>query len=208
MPIDVDGSDRRAGTIDDRHATPAHRKIDGPADRNSSADASFDAGRCGAERRPRCGQAVKMAHDHRGTGCWPGGFEVGSAVSGQEHRREMSAAEIDTYLGRLDEPKRSTLTHLRDVLCQLLPDAEETMSYGMPTFKVQGKTVAGFAAFKNHLSYLPHSGSVFPELADHLAGYRYSSGALQFPIDEALPDELVERLVAVRLRQAGLTSGA
>jgi len=43
-----------------------------------------------------------------------------------------------------------------------LPDVEECISYGMPAFKVDGKTVAGFAAFKNHLSHLPHGGSVLP----------------------------------------------
>jgi uncharacterized protein YdhG (YjbR/CyaY superfamily) len=116
----------------------------------------------------------------------------------------MSADDIDAYVNGLDEPKRSTLAHLRQVLRTLLPDAEEIISYGAPAFRVQGKTVAGFAAFKNHLSYLPHSGSVFPELAEELTGYRYSSGALQFAVDAPLPDELVEHLVSVRLRQAGL----
>jgi uncharacterized protein YdhG (YjbR/CyaY superfamily) len=62
--------------------------------------------------------------------------------------------------------------------------------------------IAGFAAFKNHLSYLPHSGSVFPELADELATYRKSTGALRFPVDRPLPASLVAKLVAVRLRQA------
>jgi uncharacterized protein YdhG (YjbR/CyaY superfamily) len=76
------------------------------------------------------------------------------------------------------------------------------MSFALPAFKVAGKTVAGFAAFKNHLSYLPHSGSVFPELAEELAGYERSSGALRFPIDQALPAHLVEKLIAVRIRQA------
>lgn len=65
-----------------------------------------------------------------------------------------------------------------------------------------GKTVAGFAAFKRHLSYLPHSGSVFPELAGELTGYEYSSGALRFAVDEPLPAELVRKLLDVRLRQA------
>jgi uncharacterized protein YdhG (YjbR/CyaY superfamily) len=69
-------------------------------------------------------------------------------------------------------------------------------------FKVQGKTIAGFAAFKNHLSYLPHSGSVFPQLADELTGYTTSTGALRFDIDRALPALLVEKLVEVRLRRA------
>jgi uncharacterized protein YdhG (YjbR/CyaY superfamily) len=78
------------------------------------------------------------------------------------------------------------------------------MSYGSPAFKVQGKVIAGFAAFKNHLSYLPHSGSVFPEhpeLKEELSRYKTSKGALQFPIDEPLPKALVKRLIAVRKRQ-------
>ena len=114
----------------------------------------------------------------------------------------MSAAEIDEYIGAIEEPKRSTLAALRETIRSVLPDAEEGMSYGFPAFKVRGKTVAGFAAFKNHLSYLPHSGSVFPELRRELAGYSMSSGALRFPIDEPLPRALVEKLIAVRMRQA------
>ena len=77
----------------------------------------------------------------------------------------MSAVEIDDYLQRLDEPKRSTLSQLRRDILAVVPDAEQCISYGVPGFKIDGKTIAGFAAFKNHLSYLPHSGSVFPELA-------------------------------------------
>ncbi len=114
----------------------------------------------------------------------------------------MSAAEIDAYLHRLDEPKRSTLSRLRCDILARLPDAEQCISYAVPGFKVSGKAIAGFAAFKNHLSYLPHSGSVFPELTEELAGYVKSSGALRFPIDQPLPAELVEKLIAVRLRQA------
>jgi uncharacterized protein YdhG (YjbR/CyaY superfamily) len=114
----------------------------------------------------------------------------------------MAASEIDAYLDGLDEPKRSTLVGLRQALRRLLPDAEEGIAYGLPAFKVNGKTVAGFAAFKNHLSYLPHSGSVFPDLAAELSGYSYSSGSLRFPVDEPLPEDLVGRLVTVRMQQA------
>lgn len=116
----------------------------------------------------------------------------------------MSATEIDDYLSRLDEPKRSTLEQLRRDILSLAPDAEQCLSYAVPGFKVAGKTIAGFAAFKNHLSYLPHSGSVFPELAKDLAGYQKSTGALHFAIDKPLPRELVEKLIAVRRRLAGL----
>lgn len=114
----------------------------------------------------------------------------------------MSAVEIDDYLQGLDEPKRSTLGQLRRDILAVVPDADQCISYGMPGFKIDGKTIAGFAAFKRHLSYLPHSGSVFPELADELAGYQKSSGALRFPVDQPLPPELVEKLIAVRLRLA------
>jgi uncharacterized protein YdhG (YjbR/CyaY superfamily) len=114
----------------------------------------------------------------------------------------VSDKEIDDYLAALEEPKRSTLETLRRTIREVLPEAEEGMSYRLPAFRVEGKVIAGFAAFKNHLSYLPHSGSVFSELADALSGYKTSSGALQFPVDEPLPKAIVEQLVAVRKRQA------
>jgi uncharacterized protein YdhG (YjbR/CyaY superfamily) len=114
----------------------------------------------------------------------------------------MSAQEIDQYLDALEEPKRTTLARLRQTILDILPEAEQAISYGLPAFKVRGKTIAGFAAFKNHLSYLPHSGSVFPVLKDELKGYATSSGALRFSTDEPLPASLVEKLIAVRLRQA------
>lgn len=114
----------------------------------------------------------------------------------------MSAQEIDEYLDSLAEPKRTTLAALRQTILGILPEADQGMSYGLPAFKIGGKTVAGFAAFKNHLSYLPHSGSVFPQLSDELSAYTTSSGALRFGIDDPLPAPLVRKLIAVRLRQA------
>ncbi len=120
----------------------------------------------------------------------------------------MSAQEIDEYLDALDEPKRSTLARLRQTILDILPEAEQGISYGMPAFKIQGKTVAGFAAFKNHLSYLPHSGSVFPQLQNELKDYATSTGALRFAIDKPLPAPLVEKMIAVRLEQIGRAAGA
>jgi uncharacterized protein YdhG (YjbR/CyaY superfamily) len=114
----------------------------------------------------------------------------------------VSAREIDAYLAKLDEPKRSTLTRLRQTILGIVPDAEQVISYGHPAFKLRGKTIAGFAAFKNHLSYLPHSGSVFTQLPEDVAGYPTSSGALRFPIDKPLPQALVRKLIAVRMSQA------
>ncbi len=109
---------------------------------------------------------------------------------------------MDDYLASLEEPKRATLEALRRTILEIVPEAEQGISYGVPAFRLEGKVIAGFAAFKNHLSYLPHSGSVFPELKDDVSSYRTSSGALQFPVDKPLPKPLVEKLIAVRRRQA------
>ncbi|MHB8487623.1 MAG: iron chaperone [Candidatus Dormibacteria bacterium] len=114
----------------------------------------------------------------------------------------MPREEIDEYLAALDEPQRTTLGELRDTIAGILPDAEQCISYGMPAFRLRGKVIAGFAAFKHHLSYLPHSGSVLSELRDELSTFSQSKGALRFPVSQPLHRELVERLIAVRLRQA------
>jgi uncharacterized protein YdhG (YjbR/CyaY superfamily) len=109
---------------------------------------------------------------------------------------------IDDYLATLDEPKRTTLTSLRDTIMAIVPDAEQRISYGVPAFKLRGKTIAGFAAFKNHLSYLPHSGSVIPQLAKETAAYTSTKGSLHFPVDEPFPPALVKKLLAVRMAEA------
>jgi len=113
----------------------------------------------------------------------------------------MSKQEIDDYLAKVEAPKRATLQKLRQTIRDILPDAEEVISYGMPGFRQNGRMIAGFAAFKNHLAYLPHSGSVLAELKDELAGYTSTEGSLHFPIDKPLPKTLVKKLIAARLRQ-------
>jgi uncharacterized protein YdhG (YjbR/CyaY superfamily) len=118
----------------------------------------------------------------------------------------LSADEIDDYLRGIEEPKQGTLEALRATILEVIPDAEQGISYGMPAFRLHGKTIAGFAAFKDHLSYLPHSGKVLGELADNLSGYTMTKGSLHFPVDQPLPRAVVERLIAERLREANLRS--
>jgi uncharacterized protein YdhG (YjbR/CyaY superfamily) len=114
----------------------------------------------------------------------------------------VSKQEIDEYLNALAEPQRHTLMQLRDTIMAIVPDAEQCISYGMPAFRLRGKIIAGFAAFKNHLSYLPHSGSVIPRLAGETEGYTGTKGALHFPVDRSLPKSLVEKLLAERMAKA------
>lgn len=120
----------------------------------------------------------------------------------------MSSDEVDAYLAELDEPRRSALQQLRGIIRDLIPEAEEGLSYGVPVFRIGGKNVVGYSAAKKHLSYLPHSGAVLAELAesgdDVLAGFETTKGALKFPVDRVPPTELVDRLIAARRTEAGV----
>ena len=113
----------------------------------------------------------------------------------------MATADVDAYLSELEEPKRRTLQTLRSTIIEIVPEAEQVISYRVPAFRVRGKTVAGFAAFRDHLSYLPFSGSVLSQLADELEGYTITKSALHFAVDKPLPASLVKKLITVRLAE-------
>ena len=113
----------------------------------------------------------------------------------------VTAAEVDAYLDGVPQPQRATLEVVRARLQAHLPDAEEGISYGGPAFAVDGKAVAGYSAAKNHCSYLPMSGSVLAKMADALAGYQWSKGALRFAVEEPLPADLIGALVDARLAE-------
>ena len=130
-------------------------------------------------------------------------FRAGVPASDLLHGVAGSPGEVDEYLRGVEEPGRSTLQTLRRTILEIVPDAEQVISYRVPAFRVRGETVAGFAAFKNHLSYLPFSGSVLSQLADELDGYAMTKSSLHFPVDRPLPKVLVKKLIAVRLAQVG-----
>ena len=116
----------------------------------------------------------------------------------------MTSEDVEHYLSCVDEPQRSTLQAVRRSIRAVVPEAEECLSYRMPAFRLEGKVVAGFAAFKRHCAYLPHSGEVLDELGDDLAGYERTSGSLHFPVDQPLPEDLVRRLVEVKRALVGV----
>jgi uncharacterized protein YdhG (YjbR/CyaY superfamily) len=117
----------------------------------------------------------------------------------------MSKAEIDAYLEPVPQPHRSALEALRTQLTALLPDAQEVITYGVPTFKVGGKGVAGFGMYKNHCTYFPMSGSITAELSEDLTEYATAKGSIRFAPDAPLPDALVAKLVDARLREIART---
>jgi uncharacterized protein YdhG (YjbR/CyaY superfamily) len=76
---------------------------------------------------------------------------------------------IDAYISDIENPReRETLEDLRILLHTLLPSSQECISYGMPAFRLQGKCVAGFAKFNNHLSFFPFSGSILSHFEKEL----------------------------------------
>ena len=94
---------------------------------------------------------------------------------------------VEEYLGALDEPKQSSLRQLRQSILEVIPEAEECMSYGLPAFRVRGQVIAGFGAFKNHLSYFPYSGSVITEVGPDAASTRRRRGRCGFPSTKPSP---------------------
>ena len=111
----------------------------------------------------------------------------------------MSA--IDRHLKKFSGEQLETLQHLRETILSIVPQAKETISYGMPAFEIDGKVVAGFEGFKKHCSYFPHSGSVLEELDSFPEWCEVSKGTLKFPIGKKLPKTLVRKLISVRRRQ-------
>ncbi len=142
--------------------------------------------------------ALREALDERGLS-----FHAGVLSSGHPRGVAGSPGEVDEYLRGVPEPGRSTLLTLRRTILEIVPDAEQVISYRVPAFRARGETVAGFAAFKNHLSYLPFSGSVLSQLADELDGYAMTKSSLHFPVDRPLPKTLVKKLITVRLAHVG-----
>jgi uncharacterized protein YdhG (YjbR/CyaY superfamily) len=124
----------------------------------------------------------------------------------QDSLEEGSVAteEIDGYFAGLEEPKRATMEEMRRRILEVIPDAEQGLSYAVPAFKVQGRVVAGLAAFKSHLSYLPHSGSVLSAVSEKTQQYSQTKSALHFPVDQPLPADLVSELIEIKMRQIGL----
>jgi uncharacterized protein YdhG (YjbR/CyaY superfamily) len=127
---------------------------------------------------------------------------VGSAREWATPPMTVPGSPIDSHLARFESPQRDTLSTLRDTLRELLPDAEECISYNMPCFRIDGVAVAGFDGLKRHCSYVPHSGRIVDQVTGIPAWCSVaSSGTLQFPVDRPLPEVLVRRLVQARLRE-------
>jgi uncharacterized protein YdhG (YjbR/CyaY superfamily) len=110
------------------------------------------------------------------------------------------AANVDEYLRRLDEPERSVLARLRAQIKQAAPQADEVISYQIPTYRQNGPLVH-FAAQPKHLSFTVISADVVDALRDELRGFDVSGRTIRFSADHPLPATLVKRIVRMRVRE-------
>jgi uncharacterized protein YdhG (YjbR/CyaY superfamily) len=116
-------------------------------------------------------------------------------------RREKNEFRtIDEYIETFPKDVQSTLRKLRQTIRKAAPGAVEAINYQMPTFKLNGRNLVHFAAYKNHIGFYPTPSGILA-FEKELSPYRAAKGSVQFPIDEPVPYDLVKRIVAVRVKE-------
>jgi uncharacterized protein YdhG (YjbR/CyaY superfamily) len=110
-------------------------------------------------------------------------------------------ASVDDYLAALPDESRAVLKDLRKSIQAAAPQATETISYNMPTFKDGGRFLVSYAAYKNHFSLYPASKAVMEAHGEELKPYFSGKGTLRFTSDNPIPDALVTKIVMTRLEE-------
>ncbi len=107
---------------------------------------------------------------------------------------------MDAYIAGFPKPVQDILQRLRKTIHEVAPEAEEKIGYGMPAFRIYGRDLVYFAAFKNHIGLyaLPSGNKAFKK---ELTAYKTGKGSVQFPLDEPLPILLIERMVRFRMQE-------
>jgi uncharacterized protein YdhG (YjbR/CyaY superfamily) len=106
---------------------------------------------------------------------------------------------IDEYIGIFPPNVQVILEQLRKTIQVAAPKAEETISYGIPTFKLNGNLVH-FAAYKNHIGFYPTPAAIVT-FKKELSPYKQAKGSVQFPIDQPIPFSLVRKIVKYRVKR-------
>jgi uncharacterized protein YdhG (YjbR/CyaY superfamily) len=110
-------------------------------------------------------------------------------------------ATVEQYLAGLPAPERRALDRLRATIRSVEPEATETISYQIPTFKLHGRLLVSFAAFRDHCSLFPANDRVREACGDALTPYLSGKGTLRFTVQQPIPTALVKRIVRTRARE-------
>jgi len=108
-------------------------------------------------------------------------------------------SSVDEYIATYPKKIRPLLTTMRQTIQKAAPDANEKMSYGIPTYYLRANLVH-FGAFKNHISFFP-TGSGVAAFKNELGTYAVSKGTIHFPLDKPLPLDLITKIVKFRVEQ-------
>jgi uncharacterized protein YdhG (YjbR/CyaY superfamily) len=114
-------------------------------------------------------------------------------------RQETKTYDIDKYISGFSKDKQKLLKQLRGIIRKAAPQAQESISYGMPAFKENGMLVY-FAAWKNHIGFYPTSSGIKAFRKD-LSSFTVSKGTVQFPLDKPLPKGLVTKIVKFKVKE-------
>ncbi len=113
-------------------------------------------------------------------------------------KKKVTQKTVDEYLTGVAEPARTTLSKVRAVIRSVVPaETTEAISYGVPTFKLNGPVI-WYAAFSKHCSVFP-TAAVIEQFKGELKAYTTSKGTIQFPVDKPLPATLLKKMVKARL---------
>lgn len=111
--------------------------------------------------------------------------------------------DVDDYIAKARPDVQDILERIRALVKKAVPDAVESISYGMPGYKLNGQPLVYFAAYDKHIGVYatPQSHEAF---AEQLAGYKQGKGSVQFPLDQPIPYDLIEKMVAYNAEQLSL----
>ena len=110
-----------------------------------------------------------------------------------------TSSEIDRYLSKFPKEIKEKLEQIRGIVKRIAPAAEEVISYKMPSFKLHGMLV-WYNAHSNHIGLYPRASGV-AVFSTELSSYKTSKGAIQFPLDEPLPLDLITRIIQYRVEE-------
>jgi uncharacterized protein YdhG (YjbR/CyaY superfamily) len=108
---------------------------------------------------------------------------------------------IDAYLGGVSPAKRALLQKLRETIHEVAPKMEECISYGIPAFRLNGRSLVFFGAWANHCSFYPGSSTTLKKFRNELKGFQITKGTIRFSPDNPLPITLVKKLVKARIAE-------
>jgi uncharacterized protein YdhG (YjbR/CyaY superfamily) len=114
-------------------------------------------------------------------------------------RTGIAGDGVREYLSQVPQPQRAALEKLRSTIKSIVPDATEVISYDIPTFKLNGRMLVSYAAFKKHCSFFPGAGPI-ERHANDLKSFQTSKGTIQFTPEHPLSTALVKKLVKTRVK--------